>query len=45
MSESESESESKLTIISSVPGQCQAIKWTNAGIMVIGPLGTNFNEF
>ena len=38
----------KLTIISSdnglSPGRCQAIIWTNAGIMLIGPLGTNFIE-
>ena len=26
------------------PGRCQAIIWTNAGILLIGPLGTNFNE-
>ena len=39
---------SKLTIIGSdnglSPGQCQAIIWTNAGILLIGPLGTNLNE-
>ena len=39
---------SKLTIIGSdnglSPGQHQAIIWTNAGILLIGPLGTNFNE-
>ena len=29
-----------LTII----GRRQAIIWTNAGILLIGPLGTNFNE-
>ena len=38
----------KLTIISSgnglLPGQCQAIIWINAGILWIGPLGTNFSE-
>ena len=38
----------KLTIIVSdnglLPGQCQAIIWTNAGILLIGPLGTNFSE-
>ena len=38
----------KLTIIDSdnslSPGRCQAIMWTNAGILLIGPLGTNFNE-
>ena len=38
----------KLTIIGSdndlSPGRCQAIIWTNAGIMLIGPLGTNFSE-
>ena len=26
------------------PGRCQAIIWSNAGIMSIGPLGTNFSE-
>ena len=26
------------------PGQCQDIIWTNARILLIGPLGTNFNE-
>ena len=39
---------SKLTIIGSdnglSPGQCQAIIWSNAGILLIGPLGTNFSE-
>ena len=39
---------SKLTFISSdnglSSGQCQAIIWTNAGILLIGPLGTNFSE-
>ena len=39
---------SKLTIIVSdnglSPGQRQAIIWTNAGILLIGPLGTNFSE-
>ena len=38
----------KLTIIGSDnglwPGQRQAIIWTNAGILLIGPLGTNFSE-
>ena len=38
----------KLTIIDSdnglSPGRCQAIIWTNAGILLIGPLWTNFNE-
>ena len=37
-----------LTIISSdnglSPGWCQVIIWTNAGILLIGPLGTNFSE-
>ena len=37
-----------LTIIASdnglSPGRRQAIIWTNAGILLIGPLGTNFNE-
>ena len=39
---------SKLTFIVSdnglSTGRCQAITWTNAGILLIGPLGTNFNE-
>ena len=26
------------------PGRCQAIIWTNAGMMSIGPLGTNLSE-
>ena len=26
------------------PGRCQAIIWTNAGILLIGPLGANFGE-
>ena len=38
----------KLTIIGSdnglSPGWCQAIIWTNAGILLIRPLGTNFSE-
>ena len=38
----------KLTIIASdnglSPGRRQAIIWTNAGILLIGPLGTNFSE-
>ena len=25
------------------PGRRQAITWTNAGLFLIGPLGTNFN--
>ena len=37
-----------LTIISSdnslSPGRRQAITWTNVGILLIEPLGTNFNE-
>ena len=39
---------SKQTIIGSVnglsPGRCQAIIWTNAGILLIGLLETNFSE-
>ena len=39
---------SKLTIIGSDNGlssdRHQAIIWTNAGILLIGPLGTNFSE-
>ena len=39
---------SKLTIIGSdnslSPGRHQAIIWTNAGILLIGPLGANFSE-
>ena len=38
-----------LTIIGSdnglSPGRHQAIIWTNAGIFLIGPLGTNYNDF
>ena len=38
----------KLTIIGSnnglSPGRRQAIIWTNAGILLIGPMGTNFGE-
>ena len=38
----------KQTIIGSdngsAPGRRQAIIWTNAGILLIGPLGTNFSE-
>ena len=38
----------KLTIIDSdnglSPGRRQSIIWTNAGILLIRPLGTNFNE-
>ena len=39
---------SKLTIIGSdnglAPGRCQAIIWLKIGILLIGPLGTNFGE-
>ena len=39
---------SKLTIIGSdnglAPGRRQTIIWTNDGILLIGPLGTNFTE-
>ena len=39
---------SKLTIIGSdnglSPSWSQAITWTNVGILLIGPLGTNFSE-
>ena len=39
---------SKLTIIGSdnglSPDRCQVIIWTNAGILLIGPLRTNFSE-
>ena len=39
---------SKLTIIGSdnglSPGRRQAIIWTNAGILLVGPLGTNSSE-
>ena len=38
----------KLTIIGSdnglLPGRRQAIIWTNAAVLLIGPLGTNFSE-
>ena len=37
-----------LTIIGSdnglAPGRRQTITWTNVGILLIGPLGTNFSE-
>ena len=40
---------SKLTPIASdnglVPGRCQATLSTNAGILLIGPLGTNFTNY
>ena len=39
---------SKLTITGSdnglSPDRCQAIIWINAGVLLIGPLGTNFSE-
>ena len=39
---------SRLTITGSdnglSPGRCQAIIWTNARLLLIGPLGTNFSE-
>ena len=39
---------SKLSIIGSdnglLPGRHQAIIWADAGILLIGPIGTNFNE-
>ena len=39
---------SKLTITGSdnglSPERCHTIIWTNAGILLIGPLGTNFSE-
>ena len=39
---------SKLTILGSdnglFPGRCQAIIWTNSGIMLMGSLETNFDE-
>ena len=39
---------SKLTFIRSdnglSPGRRQAIIWTNAGLLLIGPLGTNFSD-
>ena len=39
---------SKLAIIGSVnglaPSRRKAISWSNAGILLIGPLGTNFNQ-
>ena len=39
---------SKLTVIASdndlSPGRRQAIIWTSAGMLLIGPLGTNFSE-
>ena len=40
---------SKLTIIGSdngfSPGRYQASIWTNAGILLIGPIGANLSEF
>ena len=40
---------SRLTITGSdnglSPGRRQAIIWTNTGILLIGPLGTNFSEY
>ena len=37
-----------LTIIASdngfLPGQHQAIIWTSAGVLLIGPMGANFSE-
>ena len=39
---------SKLSIIGSdnglLPGRCQAVTWSNADLLLIGPLGTNFSE-
>ena len=35
---------SKLTFIGSDNGLAPAIIWTNAGLLLIGPLGTNFGE-
>ena len=39
---------SKLTLFGSdnglSPDRCQAIIWTNAGLLLIGPLGTNLSE-
>ena len=39
---------SNLTIIDSdnglSPGRRQAVIWTNAGLLLTGPLGTNFSE-
>ena len=38
----------KLTIIGSdsglLPGRRQAIVWTNVGVLLFGPLGSNFSE-
>ena len=34
----------KITIIGSDNGLSPAITWTNVGILLIGPLGTNFGE-
>ena len=33
-----------LTTIGLSPGQRQAIIWTNAGVLLIGPLRTNISE-
>ena len=35
---------SNLTIFGLAPGRRQAIIWTNAGVLLIGNLGTNFSE-
>ena len=35
---------SRLTDNGLSPGRCQTIIWTNAGILLIGPLGTNLSE-
>ena len=34
----------KIALVAPSPGRRQAIIWTNAGILLIWPLGTNFNE-
>ena len=33
-----------IALVAPSPGRRQAIIWTNAGILLIGPLGTNFCE-
>ena len=34
----------RIALVAPSPGWHQAINWTNAGILLIKPLGTNFNE-
>ena len=34
----------RIALVAPSPGRCQSIISTNAGILLIGPLGSNFNE-